>query len=390
MTIDTNSIITDSDQTQPAPDSSKTTIQRTLTAESTLPTVPENAPEHCPGVESKLAGNASSCHGCENQAISKSFSNNLNSQQQQQDELNDLIQIDRRFKNVKHKILILSGKGGVGKSTFTCGLGWAFSGDGDQTALLDIDITGPSLPMMLGLSPDVHRLHATSTGWSPLYVSETLSAMSIGFMLPSTDSAVIWRGPKKNGMIKQFLKDVDWSSDDLLESNDREPDGDHHPGLMANGNSNTSHQEAVEFLVIDTPPGTTDEHLSIVSYLKQTGITGAIILTTPQEVSIQDVRRIISFCRKTNVNILGVVENMSGFICPNCEGQSEIFLPTTGGAKRLCSDEGLELLGQIPLDPKIAKGSDLGIDWLNSNPDSLATKAYYDIVDRVKLKIQKP
>jgi Mrp family chromosome partitioning ATPase len=201
-------------------------------------------------------------------------------------------------------------------------------------------------------------------------------------MLPSTDSAVIWRGPKKNGMIKQFLKDVDWCS-----TEDEEEELGRERTVQESGKENR--EEGIEYMIIDTPPGTTDEHLSIVSYLKQTGITGAIILTTPQEVSIQDVRRIISFCKKTQVEILGLVENMSGFICPNCNGASEIFLPTTGGADRLCRDEGLELLGKIPLDPKIGKGSDLGLDWLNSHPDSLATKAYYDIVDKVKLKIQK-
>lgn len=247
---------------------------------------------------------------------------------------------------------------------------------------------------MLGLSPDVHRLHSTSTGWSPLYVTDNLSVMSIvsdhlacneiyaaphgschfrfvlvkGFMLPSTDSAVIWRGPKKNGMIKQFLKDVDWVAGES--------------GVDADG-----HINQIDFMVIDTPPGTSDEHLSITSYLKESGITGAIVLTTPQEVAIQDVRRIISFCRKTSIPILGVVENMSGFICGNCNGISEIFLPTTGGAERLCREEGLDLLGKIPLDAKIGKGCDFGQDWLQEFPESVATQAYYTIVDRVKAKI---
>jgi Mrp family chromosome partitioning ATPase len=184
-------------------------------------------------------------------------------------------------------------------------------------------------------------------------------------------------------MIKQFLKDVDWCSteedeEELIRREDTTKE-----------QVKEDKEEGIEYMIIDTPPGTTDEHLSIVSYLKQTGITGAIILTTPQEVAIQDVRRIISFCKKTNVEILGLVENMSGFICPNCNGTSEIFLPTTGGADRLCKDEGLELLGKIPLDPKIGKGSDQGLDWLNSHPDSLATKAYYEIVDKLKLKIQQ-
>lgn len=322
-------------------------------------TVPENAPEHCPGTESTQAGLASACSGCANQSICQS---------QPKGPDPDLPAIKDRLKNVKHKILVLSGKGGVGKSTFSVGLGWALSGDGENTALLDIDITGPSLPLMLGLSPDVHRLHSTSSGWSPLYVTDNLCVMSIGFMLPSTDSAIIWRGPKKNGMIKQFLKDVDWVTG--------EPDID-----------GEGHKEQIDFMVIDTPPGTSDEHLSIASYLKESGITGAIVLTTPQEVAIQDVRRIISFCRKTSIPILGVVENMSGFICGNCNGTSEIFLPTTGGAERLCREEGLDLLGKIPLDSKIGKSCDFGQDWLEEFPDSLATQAYYKIVDRVKAKI---
>ncbi|MBW0496053.1 hypothetical protein O181_035768 [Austropuccinia psidii MF-1] len=325
-------------------------------------TIPGNAPEHCPGTESVDAGQASACNGCPNQSICQSSTINRMPDP-------DIAEITKRLTHVKHKILVLSGKGGVGKSTFSIGLGWAFSGDGENTALLDIDITGPSLPLMLGLSPDLHRLHSTLTGWSPLYVTENLSVMSIGFMLPSTNSAVIWRGPKKNGMIKQFLKDVDWASGELDGSG--ETDG-------------------VEYMIIDTPPGTSDEHLSIATYLKESGITGAVVLTTPQEVAIQDVRRIISFCRKTNISILGVVENMSGFVCPSCNGSSEIFLPTSGGAERLCQEEGLELLGKIPLDPRIGKGCDMGQDWLSTMPDSLATQAYYDIVDRIKEKIDKP
>ncbi|CAH7687899.1 ATP-binding protein [Phakopsora pachyrhizi] len=327
--------------------------------------VPDNAPNHCPGLESKDAGQASACQGCPNQSICQS--NEPGSRISVIDP--DINLINQRLSGVKNKILVLSGKGGVGKSTFSVGLGWAFSGDGDHTALLDIDITGPSLPLMLGLSPDLHRLHSTSTGWSPLHVTEYLSVMSIGFMLPSSDSAVIWRGPKKNGMIKQFLKDVDWSTEQELED--------------------LSASDRLDHMIIDTPPGTTDEHLSIASYLKTTGITGAVILTTPQEVAIQDVRRIISFCRKTSINILGVVENMSGFVCSSCDGQSEIFLPTSGGAKRLCKEEGLELLGKIPLDPRIGKGCDLGQDWLSMYPDSPATKSYYQIADRIKEKIEE-
>lgn len=266
---------------------------------------------------------------------------------------------------VRKKILILSGKGGVGKSTFTTALGWALASDEDRqvepacseqldyanlshakVGVMDVDICGPSLPLMLGLQNE--RLHSTSSGWSPLYVLDNLAVMSIGFMLPSTSDAVIWRGPKKNGLIKQFLKDVDW--------------GD------------------LDYLLVDTPPGTSDEHLSIVQYLKESGIDGAVIITTPQEVALQDVRKEIDFCRKVGIPILGVVENMSGFVCPSCHGQSDIFIPSTGGADRMCQEEGLRLLGKIPLDPRIGKSCDTGTSYMDQYPDSPATAAYLDIV----------
>ncbi len=129
--------------------------------------------------------------------------------------------------------------------------------------------------------------HTSASGWSPVYVADNLGVMSIQFMLPNQDDAIIWRGPKKNGLIKQFLKDVEWGE--------------------------------LDFLLVDTPPGTSDEHLSVNSYLKETGVDGAVVVTTPQEVSLLDVRKEIDFCRKAGIKVLGVVENMSGFVCPNCE-----------------------------------------------------------------------
>lgn len=217
----------------------------------------------------------------------------------------------------------------------------------EQTGVLDVDVCGPSVPTMMGLPNE--RLHATSSGWSPLYVLDNLCVMSIGFMLPSNSDAVIWRGPKKNGLIKQFLKDVDW--------------GD------------------LDYLLLDTPPGTSDEHLSVVTYLKESGIDGAVIVTTPQEVALQDVRKEIDFCRKVGIKILGVVENMSGFVCPSCHGQSDIFIPSTGGAERMCKEMGLKLLGKIPLDPRIGKSCDSGRSFIDDYPESPATQAYLDIVE---------
>ncbi|KLO19064.1 P-loop containing nucleoside triphosphate hydrolase protein [Schizopora paradoxa] len=306
-------------------------------------TVPENAPEHCPGTDSELAGKAAACAGCANQEICAS------SVPKGPDPALPFIR--NRMQNVRRKVLIMSGKGGVGKSTFCAQLGWAFAADEAlHTGIMDIDICGPSIPTILGIASE--QIHASSNGWSPVYVADNLAAMSVGFMLPSSSSAVMWRGPKKNGIISQFLKDVDWGS--------------------------------LDYLLIDTPPGTSDEHLSITQFLKESGIDGAVLITTPQEVALQDVRKEIDFCRKVGVRILGVVENMSGFVCPSCKGESQIFRPSTGGAKRLAHEMGIELLGTVPLDPRIGKSADYGVSFLDEYPDSPASDAYLSIIRRIK------
>ncbi|KAF9973886.1 cytosolic Fe-S cluster assembly factor nbp35 [Actinomortierella ambigua] len=302
---------------------------------------PENAPEHCPGTESEQAGKASACDGCPNQQACATAPKGPDP---------DIPVINERMGTVKHKILVLSGKGGVGKSSFTTQLSWALSHDEDtQVGVMDIDICGPSVPKMFGLEGE--QIHSSNSGWSPVYVTDNLGVMSIGFILQDADDAIIWRGPKKNGLIKQFLKDVDW--------------GD------------------LDYLVVDTPPGTSDEHLSIVQYLKEAKVSGAILITTPQEVALQDVRKEIDFCRKVKIPILGVVENMAGFVCPSCKGESVIFPPTTGGAKKMCEDTNTRFLGSIPLDPRIAKSCDQGLPFMDEYPDSPATKAYQEIIAKI-------
>ena len=181
-----------------------------------------------------------------------------------------MAKIDERLSRVKHKILVLSGKGGVGKSTFSAQLAFALALRSKNVGLLDVDICGPSIPRMLGLVGQ--EVHQSASGWSPVYVEDNLGVMSIGFMLPNSDDAVIWRGPRKNGLIKQFLTDVDW--------------GD------------------LDYLIVDTPPGTSDEHISIVQLLQSSNVDGAVIITTPQEVAMADVRKELSFCKKTGILIL--------------------------------------------------------------------------------------
>ncbi len=248
---------------------------------------------------------------------------------------------------MKHKILVLSGKGGVGKSTFTALLARAFAINPDQTiGIMDTDICGPSIPKMMGVEDET--IHVSGQGWSPVWVMDNLAAMSIQFMLPSRDQPIIWRGPKKNGLIKQFLKDVDWGE--------------------------------LDFLLVDTPPGTSDEHLSVNTLLKDSGIDGAVMLTTPQEVSLLDVRKEIDFCRKAGIKVLGLVENMSGFACPNCKHTSEIFKATTGGGKGLAEEMGIPFLGSVPLDPRIGMSCDYGESFFDSFADSPACEAIKNVV----------
>jgi Mrp family chromosome partitioning ATPase len=228
---------------------------------------------------------------------------------------------------------------------------------------MDIDITGPSLPRIMGA--DGEQIHESSSGWTPIYVRDNLSLISTAFLLPTPDTPIIWRGPKKNGMIKQFIKDVDW--------------------------------DELDFLVIDTPPGTSDEHLSISTFLQQTGeasgkangdVDGALLVTTPQEVALLDVRKELDFCRKAGIKVLGIVENMSGFVCPNCHGESEIFVATTGGAAALAKQFKVPFLGSVPLDPRIAKCCDFGESFVDEYPDSIATKAFLSVVKSTKRLIR--
>jgi len=254
-----------------------------------------------------------------------------------------------RMASVKHKILVLSGKGGVGKSTVSAQLSFALANLEKQIGLMDIDICGPSIPKLMGVEGE--QIHRSNEGWSPVYVSDNLAVMSVGFMLSNQDDAVIWRGPKKNGLIKQFLRDVNWGE--------------------------------LDFLVVDTPPGTSDEHLSIAQYLKSTGIDGAVVVTTPQELSLLDVRKEINFCKKVGIPIIGVVENMSGFVCPKCKTETKIFAPTTGGAEKMAGEMQVPFLGKIPLDPRIARLSDEGKSFMEAFPDSPTTQAYTTIVNGI-------
>ncbi|XP_050543303.1 cytosolic Fe-S cluster assembly factor NUBP1 homolog isoform X2 [Daktulosphaira vitifoliae] len=278
-----------------------------------------NVPNHCPGTNSSSAGQVSACQGCPNQKICASGLT------QAPDPALEVLK--HRLSSVKHKILILSGKGGVGKSTFTSLLARVLACENEQqnVGVLDVDICGPSLPIVFGVQDE--KVHQSGSGWSPVFVEENLSVMSVGFLLDDRDDAVIWRGPKKNAMIKQFLTEVDWG-------------------------------ETLDYLIVDTPPGTSDEHLSLAQFLKSTENFSAIVVTTPQEVALLDVRKELDFAKKVGLPILGVVENMSVFVCPKCKVTSEIFPKNTGGAAQMSLEMNVPFLGSVPLDPSLGKCCD--------------------------------
>ncbi|CAF1446397.1 unnamed protein product [Rotaria magnacalcarata] len=311
--------------------------------------VPADAPHACPGTSSTLAGRVSACAGCPNQSVCSS------GEPRRIDPA--IVEIGQRLSSVKNIILVLSGKGGVGKTTVAVLLARALARNPQlRIALLDIDICGPSVPRALGVENE--QVHSSGSGWSPVYVTENLCAMSVGFLLTSLEQAVIWKGPRKDNMIKQFLLDVDWGEGEL------------------------------DYLIVDTPPGTSDEHLSVVNYLKNvSSLSGCILVTTPQEISLQDVRKEVSFVKQTNINVLGIVENMSIFKCGKCHKESTIF-PRHDGLKQLCETNNYELLSSIPIDPYIAKCCDDGEDLFELHSDSSTAKVYLNLAEKIQAKCQ--
>ncbi|KAI0639547.1 P-loop containing nucleoside triphosphate hydrolase protein [Trametes polyzona] len=231
--------------------------------------------------------------------------------------------VSRRLRHVKHIIIVCSGKGGVGKSSVSTQLALSLraSSPTARVGILDVDLTGPSIPRMLGL--DGHPVHQSSDGWVPVYADGSearLACMSVGFLLKKKEDSVVWRGPKKNAMIRQFLSDVRWGE--------------------------------LDYLVIDTPPGTSDEHLSLVEHMAPVHARiSAVIVTTPQAVALLDAMKCLSFTRATNIPVLGLVENMSGYVCPCCGEISNVF--STGGGEEMARREGLTFLGSLPVDTEL-------------------------------------
>ena len=255
----------------------------------------------------------------------------------------DRLDIKNRMDKIGKKILVMSGKGGVGKSTVATNLAMSLALEGKKVGLLDVDIHGPSIPTMLGLAKK-QNLQQSEDGIEPIVAIENMKVISVSFFLEDPDSPLIWRGPMKIGIIKQFLKDVNWGE--------------------------------LDYLIIDSPPGTGDEPLSVVQQIGK--LDGGIVVTTPQEVALADVRKNINFAKKLKLPIIGVIENMSGFKCPCCDTITEIFQGS--GGEHLAKEMDVKFLGKIPIEPAIAQACDSGSPYVSAFKESMTATLFTDIV----------
>jgi ATP-binding protein involved in chromosome partitioning len=252
------------------------------------------------------------------------------------------VAVNKSLGKIKNKILVMSGKGGVGKTSTSVNLSVALAHKGYNVGLMDVDLHGPDVPRMLGLegTPQVNE----NKKLNPISYSENLKAISIESFTPNKDDAIIWRGPLKFSAIKQFIGDVDWGN--------------------------------LDFLIIDAPPGTGDEPLTVAQTISD---AKAIIVTTPQEVALADVRKSINFCKTVKMEIFGLIENMSGFSCPHCGEMVDLF--GTGGGEKTASHMGVRFLARIPFDPKMVACADSGVCYQESHSDSVVTKAFVDVAE---------
>ncbi len=262
---------------------------------------------------------------------------------QAEKEAHDKALIEKRMGSITYKFMVISGKGGVGKSSVAVNLAATLANQGYQVGILDADIHGPNIPKMLGV--DDQRPMATEDGIVPIAVTDNLRVMSIAFFLQQRDDAVIWRGPLKHGLIKQFLGEVVWGT--------------------------------LDYLIIDLPPGTGDEALSVAHLLQN--VDGALVVATPQEVALLDSRKSITFCREIKIPLVGVVENMSGMICPHCQQKIDLF--KTGGGKIIAEEMNIPFIGAIPLDPQLVMSTDEGEAYVLRSPDSAVAGAFNQVAD---------
>ncbi len=282
---------------------------------------------------------------CEKDAICETC-NQSSSCSQQEKEIHTQERLKSKLSNIKHRIMVMSGKGGVGKSTVATNLAVTLSLDGFEVGLLDADIHGPNIPKMLGI--ESRMVQGSNKGMTPVEVFPNLKVISMAFFIGDRDNPVVWRGPLKHSAISQFLGEVEWGY--------------------------------LDFLIIDLPPGTGDEPLSVAHLIKE--MDGAIVVTTPQDVALLDSRKAVTFSRILGIPVIGIVENMSGLICPHCK--KEILLFKTGGGEKAAKEMRVPFLGRVPIDPEMVSDCDRGMPFVMAHPDSEVTKAFGEIAQRCK------
>lgn len=260
-------------------------------------------------------------------------------------------QLQERLAHIKHHIVVMSGKGGVGKSTVAVNIAVSLAQKGFKVGLLDADIHGPNLPKMLGLEQS--RLQATEGGIVPMEFIPGLSVVSMAFLLEHVDNPIVWRGPLKHTVIRQFVADVQWGE--------------------------------LDYLVVDLPPGTGDEPLSVAQVLK--AVDGSVIVTTPQEVALLDSRKSVVFSGQLNIPVIGIVENMSGLACPHCGKEIDLF--KKGGGEVAAGELNVPFLGRVPIDPQIVVNGDAGKPYVIAFPESGAAKSLQQITDECLLFMEK-
>jgi ATP-binding protein involved in chromosome partitioning len=259
-------------------------------------------------------------------------------EQQQEKEL------ESALSKIKYKFIVMSGKGGVGKTSVSVNLGIALGKRGFKVGIMDVDLHGPDVPRMLGLEGMVSPNETQKL--EPMHYSDNVKVMSIECLMPNKDDAVIWRGPLKHSAISQFISDVDWGE--------------------------------LDFLIVDSPPGTGDEPLSVVQTIPD---ARPIIVTTPQEVALSDVRKSINFCKKVQKDLFGLIENMSGYVCPHCGETADLF--GEGGGEATAKQFNINFLGKIPFDPNLVKAGDAGSSYQDEYQEAAAAKAFGVIADKL-------
>lgn len=262
------------------------------------------------------------------------------------------IRIENNLDRIKNKLIVISGKGGVGKSTVSVNVAYGLSQQGFKVGILDVDIHGPSIAKMLGIEGEKLQMKSKGEFPEPIKVTDNLYALTIATLVDNPDDPIIWRGPIKISVIKQFMQDIQWPE--------------------------------LDYLIVDSPPGTGDEPLSVVQTLKK--VDGSIIVSTPQDVALLDARKTIKFSHKMSVPVMGIIENMSTFVCPHCGEKTDIFAGL--GIEKAAKDFDIDVLGKIPIDVNIVRSGDSGKAYLKEFVENTSAKEFQKIVTKITAKLK--